>query len=93
MDQATIDKLLTLSQLALPDAQRARLVSDLGAIIELIDAMQSVDTDNVEPLAHPVDVTQRLRPDVADADIDREHLQSIAPSTEDGMYLVPRVVE
>ena len=73
--------------------ERARLTENLGAIMTLIDAMQSIDTEGVEPLDHPVDVVQRLRPDVADHAIDRERFQSIAPATEAGMYLVPRVVE
>ena len=58
-----------------------------------IDAMQAIPTDGVEPMAHPLDATQRLRSDEVTEDVAREDFQAVAPSTEDGYYLVPRVVE
>ena len=66
---------------------------DLGRIIELIDQMQEIDTTHIEPLRHPVDLPQNLRKDIADLDIETEIFQDIAPKTEDGFYLVPRVIE
>jgi aspartyl-tRNA(Asn)/glutamyl-tRNA(Gln) amidotransferase subunit C len=93
MDDQTVDKLLRLSQLALDDDERARLINDLNNIIAMIDEMQAVDTEGVPPLAHPLDVTQPLRADEITEVVDREHYQSIAPYTKAGLYLVPRVVE
>ena len=93
MDDQTVDKLLRLSQLALDDDERARLINDLNNIVAMIDEMQAVDTEGVPPLAHPLDVTQPLRADEITEVVDREHYQSIAPYTEAGLYLVPRVVE
>jgi aspartyl-tRNA(Asn)/glutamyl-tRNA(Gln) amidotransferase subunit C len=55
--------------------------------------MQSVDTESVEPLAHPLDVVQRLRIDEVTEENQRESLQKLAPASEDGLYLVPKVLE
>jgi aspartyl-tRNA(Asn)/glutamyl-tRNA(Gln) amidotransferase subunit C len=55
--------------------------------------MQSVDTEAVEPLAHPLDLVQRLRADEIIEDNQRDKLQKLAPASEDGLYLVPKVLE
>ena len=62
-------------------------------ILELADQMQSIDTTGIEPVSNPLDATQSLRPDVVTETNQRELFQSIAPATDDGLYLVPRVVE
>ena len=93
MDQQTIDKLLSLSQLSLLPDDREKLLRDLSSIVALVDFMQSIDTEGVAPLAHPLEVTQRLRPDAPDTSFDQEHYQAIAPQIRDGLYLVPRVIE
>ncbi|MDL2424813.1 Asp-tRNA(Asn)/Glu-tRNA(Gln) amidotransferase subunit GatC, partial [Pseudomonas sp. BAgro211] len=62
-------------------------------ILGLIDAMQAVDTHGVEPLAHPLEATQRLRADAVTEENRREAYQAIAPAVEDGLYLVPKVIE
>ena len=59
----------------------------------MIDAMQSVNTDGIEPLSHPLDSEQLLRADVVSESVSRETFQKDAPKTEDGYYLVPRVVD
>ena len=88
-----VKKLLTLSALSASEKEQHILFKDLKRIIELVDEMQEIDTDKVEPLRHPVDLPQRLRKDTPNYNIDREAFQKIAPSTENGLYLVPRVVE
>ena len=55
--------------------------------------MQAVDTENVEPLSHPLDVVQRLRPDAVTETDRRDELQKISPNSEAGLYLVPKVIE
>jgi len=55
--------------------------------------MQSVDTEVVEPLAHPLDLVQRLRADAITEGNQRDKLQKLAPASEDGLYLVPKVLE
>ena len=55
--------------------------------------MQAVDTTGIEPLAHPLEASQRLRADVVTESNHREAYQSIAPAVENGLYLVPKVIE
>ena len=71
----------------------ARIGGDLTNILHLIEQLQTVDTKNVEPMAHPLDINQRLRADVVSEENDRDQLQTLAPSTEAGLYLVPQVIE
>lgn len=99
MDAVVIEKLLRLAALSLAASERARLEADLDKIVAFIDAMQVVDTDGVEPLAHPLAdlddwaARQPLRSDRITEAIDREAYQEGAPEVRDGLYLVPRVVE
>ena len=88
-----VEKLLRLSALSLETDERTLLQDDLDKIVGFIDAMQSVDTQGVLPLAHPLDGTQPLRADAVTEAIDRDRLQRDAPLARDGLYLVPRVVE
>lgn len=88
-----IPHLARLARLSLNAAEQASALTDLHNIIAMIDDMQSVDTDGVEPMANPLDATQRLRQDRVTEEVDRAQFQSTAPETEDGYYLVPRVVE
>jgi aspartyl-tRNA(Asn)/glutamyl-tRNA(Gln) amidotransferase subunit C len=88
-----IDHLARLARLNLDADARARAKVDLGNIINMIDAMQAVPTDGVEPMAHPLDATQRLRNDAVTETVDPARFQAHAPETADGYYLVPRVVE
>ena len=93
MTDIDIQHLSRLAQLELSTTEAAEARDDLHRIVEMIDLMQSVDTDGVEPLAHPLDASQRLRPDEVTEPENREELQSVAPSVADGLYLVPRVIE
>lgn len=93
MDDITIQRLMSLSQLSLDAGDKEKISRDLDAIIGFIEIMNQVDTEGVEPLAHAVDLDQPLREDRADVDIDRRLFQSIAPQTADGFYLVPKVLD
>jgi aspartyl-tRNA(Asn)/glutamyl-tRNA(Gln) amidotransferase subunit C len=88
-----ISRLARLAQIALDPKDRAKAIVDLEAIITMVDAMQAIDTEGVEPLAHPLDATQRLRDDVVDEVQERDRYLALAPQTENGLYLVPRVIE
>jgi aspartyl-tRNA(Asn)/glutamyl-tRNA(Gln) amidotransferase subunit C len=82
-----------LARLELSDTELAAMQHELNGILELVDQMSAVDTEGVEPMSHPQAAMQRLREDeVSEAD-QRERFQSIAPQTEDGLYLVPKVIE
>ena len=93
LDRQTIERILTLSQLSLDDDAVQQLSSDLDAILGFFEVMNDVATDDVEPLAHAVEIDQQLRPDDAKTSVDRDTLQALAPETADGMYLVPKVLE
>ena len=93
MEADLIDKLMRLAALWLEAQERELLKDNLLKIVHLIDAMQSADTDGVEPLDHPLDGVQPLRPDLVTEVVDRDRFQDGAPAVRDGLYLVPRVVE
>ena len=92
MNQELIQKLLDLSQISLTADEMILLREDLDSIINFVRTMQTVPTDGVKPLAHPLDLNQTLRPDVAKDDFSREELQDNAPDVEDGLYRVPKVI-
>lgn len=77
-----------------PNEERAcDYANDIGKILTMMDVLASVDTDGILPLTNVHDAAQPLRTDVADGNIDRDKLQSIAPKVADGLYLVPKVIE
>lgn len=92
-DRSEVEKIAHLARLHVSDADADEVTSRITDILALIDKMQSVDTANVEPLAHPLDVKQRLRPDQVTETDQREQLQTVAPETEAGLFLVPKVIE
>ncbi|MEM7220181.1 MAG: Asp-tRNA(Asn)/Glu-tRNA(Gln) amidotransferase subunit GatC [Pseudomonadota bacterium] len=93
MADIDLDKLSQLAQLALTDNERATAAQDLGRIVELIDAMGGADVAAIQPMSHPLDLTQRLRPDAVTAQVDVPRFQGIAPEAQDGFYLVPQVID
>ncbi len=88
-----IEKVAVLARIRLDDEQIPALQNDLDNILSLVDQLSAADTGNVEPLAHPLDAVQRLRADEITESNQREAFQAIAPATENGLYLVPRVIE
>lgn len=92
-DRSEVEKVAQLARLHISEAEADEVTSRITDILALIDQMQSVDTDNVEPLAHPLDVTQRMRADEVTEENRRDELQSLAPQSENGLYLVPKVIE
>ena len=93
MSHIDIAHISRLAQLALDDDEQQRVYADLERIIAMVDQMQGIDTEGVQPLAHPLDAGQRLRDDRVTERVDRDLYQAGAPATQDGFYLVPRVVE
>ena len=88
-----IEKLCELARLEVTPAEMADFTSKLTRIVALVDQLQAVDTTATEPLAHPLELPQRLRPDVVTESDERELLQRNAPDVTDGLYLVPKVIE
>ena len=88
-----VTRIALLSRIELSAAEREATRDQLNDIFGFIEQLQAVDTTGIEPMAHAADVVQRLRPDVVTETDRRANFQALAPETEAGLYLVPRVVE
>jgi aspartyl-tRNA(Asn)/glutamyl-tRNA(Gln) amidotransferase subunit C len=92
-----IDRIATLARLQLQPAEAERMREQINGFFTIVDAMQAVDTQGVEPLAHPVaaiqEVALRLRADAVSEPNQREANQQSAPAVEQGLFLVPKVIE
>jgi len=88
-----IEKIAVLARIRVDDEQISALEKDLGNILELVNQLGAANTDQIEPMSHPLDAVQRLRSDVVTETNQREAFQAIAPAIDSGLYLVPRVIE
>jgi aspartyl-tRNA(Asn)/glutamyl-tRNA(Gln) amidotransferase subunit C len=88
-----VRRVAQLARLEISDAEAETTLGHLNGIFSLIEAMQAVDTSGIEPMAHAQDVAQRLRDDRVSEENRREAYQAVAPETEAGLYLVPKVIE
>jgi len=93
LDSNDVKKIAHLARLAIDEADIPLYATNLSNILHLVEQMDSVNTDAVAPMAHPLDEVQRLREDAVTENNQREHFQQCAPLTEDGLYLVPKVIE
>lgn len=88
-----VNKIAHLARLGIRQEDAEAYAQSLSGILDLVAQMNSVNTDKVSPMAHPLDQVQRLRPDQVTESNQREQFQSIAPQVEAGLYLVPKVIE
>lgn len=88
-----VEKVARLARLAMTGTEIETARTQLNGIFDLIAEMQAVDTRNVAPMSHSQDLTQRLREDNVTEPNQREAFQAIAPQVEQGLYLVPKVIE
>jgi aspartyl-tRNA(Asn)/glutamyl-tRNA(Gln) amidotransferase subunit C len=88
-----VKRIAHLARLAIDEQDISGYARNLSSILDLVEQMSSVDTDDVTPMAHPMDAYQRLRPDEVTETNQREHFQQNAPQAESGLYLVPKVIE
>ncbi len=88
-----VKKIAKLAALNVDDADLQSYATNLSNILDLVAQMDAVDTTGVTPMSHPFDAVQRLREDKVTEVDRREAFQKIAPNTEDGLYLVPKVIE
>jgi aspartyl-tRNA(Asn)/glutamyl-tRNA(Gln) amidotransferase subunit C len=88
-----IGRIAELARLELAPDEAVAMQQQLNDILAMVDAMNAVDTSGIEPMSHPQEAMQRLRDDEATEPDQRALFQSIAPAVEDGLYLVPRVIE
>jgi len=88
-----VQRIAHLARIEVEPHEAQAVLSQLSGIFQLIEEMQAVSTDGVEPMSHAQNITLKLREDeVTEAD-QRALFQSIAPQTADGLYLVPKVIE
>ena len=88
-----VKKIAFLARLSIKEENIDQYSQDLSGILHLVEQMNAADTDNVEPMAHPQDAMQRLRADAVTEIDQREKLMSNAPLTENGLFLVPKVLD
>lgn len=88
-----INKIARLARLQVDEAAIPALSERLGNILAMVDRMQGIDTTGIAPMAHPRDATQRLRADIVTETNQRDLLQAHAPAVENGLFLVPKVIE
>jgi aspartyl-tRNA(Asn)/glutamyl-tRNA(Gln) amidotransferase subunit C len=88
-----VRRIAHLARLAVTDQEVERTRNQLNGFFSMIEAMRAVDTKGIEPMAHAVDVVQRLREDRVTESNQRELFQALAPEVENGLYLVPKVIE
>ena len=93
LNDADIRRIARLSRIRVSDAEVADVGAKLKGIFGLIEKLLAVDTTGVEPMSHARDVALRLREDVATEPNLRERFQAVAPAVENGLYLVPKVIE
>ncbi|MBI5006497.1 MAG: Asp-tRNA(Asn)/Glu-tRNA(Gln) amidotransferase subunit GatC [Nitrosomonadales bacterium] len=93
LSTADVEKVARLARLAMNDQELQAAQAQLNNIFGLIAEMQAVDTKGVEPMSHSQDLAQRLREDRVTEPNQREAFQAVAPQVEQGLYLVPQVIE
>jgi aspartyl-tRNA(Asn)/glutamyl-tRNA(Gln) amidotransferase subunit C len=88
-----VKRIAQLARIEVTDAQAEQVLTQLQGVFSLIEELQSVDTQGIEPMSHAQDVTLRLREDQVTETDTRERFQAIAPRVDAGLYLVPKVIE
>ena len=93
LDRSDVEKIAHLARMALDEQQIDSYAEDLSNILNLVEQLERADTEQVEPMAHPLHMVQRLREDRVTEPDRREANQAVAPSVEAGLFLVPKVIE
>lgn len=93
MNQDDIAALGHLARINISNDMVADVTDNINSILELVDELQQANTEGVAPMSHPLDASQRLRTDEVSEENQRDALQAIAPATESGLYLVPKVID
>ncbi|WP_299582495.1 Asp-tRNA(Asn)/Glu-tRNA(Gln) amidotransferase subunit GatC [uncultured Microbulbifer sp.] len=93
VDTQTVEKLAELARIAISEETIEEVSGRLGEILQLVDQLQAVNTDGVTPMAHPLDEVQTLRVDAVTESDQRQSFLAQAPQSEEGLYLVPKVID
>ncbi len=93
LDNTDVEKIAHLARVDIEPKDTPEYLKNITSILDLVDQMQSVNTEGVDPLSHPLDAVQRLRADDVTESNQRELLQTVAPAVEEGLFLVPKVID
>lgn len=93
VDTKVVEQVAHLARLQINAESVASYATEMSGVLDLAAQMDQVDTNGIEPMAHPTHAVQRLRDDVVDEVDQRDAFQKIAPSVDGGYYLVPPVIE
>ena len=93
LDRSDVEKIAHLARMALDETQVDAYAEELSNILALVEQLEAADTADIEPMAHPLHMAQRLRKDEITEPDRREENQAVAPQVENGLYLVPKVIE
>lgn len=93
VDAKTVTDMAHLARIAVADEDIPQIAEQMGKVLDLAEKMAAVETDHLEPMAHPLDAAQPLRADAVSEGDARDDFQAVAPAVERGLYLVPKVIE
>ncbi|MBH44584.1 MAG: Asp-tRNA(Asn)/Glu-tRNA(Gln) amidotransferase GatCAB subunit C [Gammaproteobacteria bacterium] len=93
MDKKTTLKIADLAKIEISNNELEEIASNLTKILKLVDEMNTISTDNIEPMAHPLNFTQRLRKDEVLENNQRNEFQKNCKYTDDGYYIVPKIID
>ncbi len=93
LDRSEVIKIAHLARLSISEDETVNYVKDLSSILELVEKMNAANVDGITPMAHPLNMTQRLRVDEVTETDQKQRLMANAPATEDALFLVPKVIE
>ena len=93
LDADTVKHIANLARLEVTDEELENVTGNLSKILQFVEQLEDADTADVQPMAHPLNMMQRLRPDEVSETNQRDRFQAVAPAVEDGLYLVPKVIE
>lgn len=88
-----VEKVALLARLAISESDLPEVTDRFGRVLDLVNELNAIETESVVPMSNPHDMQQRLRPDAVTRDNEREALMASAPSSDQGYYLVPKVID
>jgi len=93
INRKEVEQISVLAKLSVSESEIDAITTSLDSVVEMINHINEVDTENVKPMANPMDATQRLRTDVVTETSNKDKLLSMAKQVDEDYYLVPTVVE
>ncbi|MBL4609022.1 MAG: Asp-tRNA(Asn)/Glu-tRNA(Gln) amidotransferase subunit GatC [Pseudomonadales bacterium] len=93
LDETQVNNIAQLARIEINPADIRQYTRDLSNILSMVDQLQKIGAENIQPLSNPLEQTQRLRPDQVTESNQREKFLQNAPLIEDGLFLVPKVIE